>query len=76
MIRCVTQNTARDKKSHSTDPLLLESTAQQTNSEWKAALLALCQAAVGKLLEMLKLFCFFPSRKIFHKNVRFAPALT
>lgn len=75
MIGCITQNVTRERKSQSIDPLLLEGAAQQTTSEWKTALLALCQAAVGKLLEMLILFWFFPNTKIFHKRVRFAPAL-
>lgn len=42
--------------------------ARQTPSKWKAALLFLCQAAAGKLLEMPMLFSFFPSGQIFHKS--------
>lgn len=40
------------------DPALLECAAQQTASEWRAALIALCQVAVGKLPVMLKLLFF------------------
>lgn len=71
----ITQNMTGERKSQNTDPLLLEGAAHQTTSERKAALLTLCQAAVGKLLEMITLLCFFPSRKILHKGIRSAPAL-
>jgi len=72
----LTQNVTRERKSQGMDPLLLRGAAQQTTSEWKAALLTLCQVAAGKLLEMPTLFVFFPSRKTFYERVRFAPVLT